>query len=89
MSKLAEFLEGNQKENAINIYIEVFKERFNKLVIDQANNPYQTEQISNNLKKLSNLEKELFDIHKKQRTREQKWKNKTLLAVEVNADFVP
>lgn len=39
-------------------------------------------------KKLTNLERELFDAHRKQKAKFQMWKNQEGPAIEVNQEFV-
>ena len=40
------------------------------------------------MRKLSNLERELFEIHKRQKMRLNAWQNKTVAQVQVNYDFL-
>ena len=36
---------------------------------------------------MTNLEKEIFDMHRKQKTKFQTWKNREDAAVEINPEF--
>lgn len=40
------------------------------------------------MRKLSNLERELFEMHKRQKMRNNAWINKSISQVQVNYDFL-
>lgn len=86
--KMAENMTEDKAEEAMKIYQQVFIERFTKLIIEHSNNANQTEQFSGVTKKFTNLEKEIFDLHKKQKLRFQTWKNREGPSIEVNQEFL-
>ena len=86
--KLAENMTEDKAEEAMRIYQQVFIERFTKLIIEHSNNASQTEQFSGVTKKFTILEKEIFDLHKKQKLRFQAWKNREGPSIEVNQEFL-
>jgi len=88
VSKICEYLAESDVKETLTLYLDVFIERFSKLVIDYSNNSNQTEQFSGVQKKLTNLERELFDTHKKQKLMFQAWKNREGPSVEVNSEFI-
>ena len=84
--------EEHAKES-IELYLNVFIERFAKLIIDHSNQTSeglaQAEDFSGLIaKKLTNLERELFDAHRKQKAKFIQWKNKEGPSIEVNQEFV-
>ena len=81
--KISENMAEDQAEEAMSIYLEVFIDRFAKLIIDQSNST-QAEQFSGVTKKLTNIERELFELHKKQKIKFHNWKNREGPQVEVN-----
>ena len=46
------------------------------------------EQFSTATKKLTNLEREIFELNKRQKVQFQKWKNEEAPKVEVNQDLI-
>ncbi|CDW84865.1 UNKNOWN [Stylonychia lemnae] len=88
VTKICEYMAESDVKDTLVVYLNVFIERFGKLVIDYSNNSNQTEQFSGVQKKLTNLERELFDTHKKQKLMFQAWKNREGPSVEVNTDFI-
>ena len=54
-------------EESLKIFQKVFLDRFFSLVLDHSNNSTKTEQFSQVLRKLSNLERELFENNKRQK----------------------
>ena len=75
-------------EESLKIFQKVFLDRFFALVLDHSNNSTKTEQFSQVLRKLSNLERELFENNKRQKLSFQQWKNREGRAVEINKDFI-
>eukprot|EP00347_Sterkiella_histriomuscorum_P003072 403365697 len=88
VNKICEYIDEESSKRAMELYQATFVERFAKLVIDYSNNSNQTEQFTGVLKKLTNLERELFDTHKKQKISIFNWKNRIVSSVEVNQDFI-
>ena len=64
--------EQNQAE-IIAIFQKAFIERFSKLIVDYSTNVNENDQQSHIHRKLSNLERELFEIHKRQKVRMTAW----------------
>ena len=58
------------------------------MIIGNSDNSSQTDQFSSMLKKITIIEKEIFDLHKKQRIKFTQWKNKEGPTVEINNDMV-
>lgn len=68
VNRMCEFLqETNLVEDIMKIYQKVFLDRFFSLVLDHSNNSTKTEQFSQVLRKLTNLERELFESNKRQK----------------------
>ena len=72
--KMSDGMNQEQAKEAVELYLAVFVDRFSKLIIDHSNQTAeglaQAEDFSGTLaKKLTNLEKEIFDMHRKQKTR--------------------
>ena len=86
--KMSENMSEVNSEEALTLYQQVFIDRFSNIVIDFSNNSNQTEQFSGVTKKLTLLEKELFEFNKKQKIKFQTWKNKDGPSIEVNNDFI-
>ena len=87
--KLCSHLGEDHVHTFITRYQQTFIERFTKLIIDLADSTevQQNDQFTHDLKRLSNLERELFDMHKRQRIAFQVFKNKTK-QVDVNYDMM-
>ena len=87
--KLCESMNEEHAKESIELYLSVFIERFAKLIIDHSNQTSeglaQAEDFSGLIaKKLTNLERELFDAHRKQKAKFIQWKNKEGPSIEVN-----
>ena len=90
--KISEGMIQTSAREALELYQAVFVSRFSKLIIDHSNQTEeglaQAEDFSGTLaKKMTNLEKEIFDMHRKQKGRFQAWKNREGAAIEINPEF--
>ena len=90
--KLCENMNEEQAKEAIELYQGVFVERFAKLIIDHSNQTMeglaQSEDFSSVVaKKLTNIEREIFDIHRRQKSKFTTWKNRDGPQIEMNAEF--
>ena len=65
--KLCAHLEDENVVSTLQSYLNTFLERFSKLIIDLADSGEikQNEQFAHDLKKLSNLEQEIFGMHRR------------------------
>ena len=91
--KLCECMSEEQAKEAIELYQKVFVDRFGNLILDHSNQTAealaQAEDFSGLVaKKLTNVEREIFDAHKKQKQKFQTWKNREGPAIEINPEFV-
>ena len=91
--KICESMSEEQAKEAVQLFQNVFVDRFSKLVVDQSNQTtqglQQAEDFSGTMaKKLTNIEKELFDLHKKQKVKFLQWKNREGPTIEVNPEFI-
>ena len=77
--KLCSHLGEDHVHTFITRYQETFIDRFTRLIIDLADSTevQQNDQFTHDLKRLANLEREIFDMHKRQRISFQVYKNKT------------
>ncbi len=79
--KICENLGDEQAKEAISIYLQVFIDRFAKLVVDHSNQTSsglaQAEDFSSVIaKKLTNVEREIYDVHRRQKGKFIMWKNR-------------
>jgi len=86
--KLVQLYPEASQHEIMELFQEAFKERFCKLILDHSTNANENDQQSQITRKLSNLERELFEIHKRQKMRNTAWQNKTVAQVQVNYDFL-
>jgi hypothetical protein len=90
--KLCSCIDETQALATLGLFQKVFIERFSSLIINHSHNfthsSYQAEDFSGLVEnRLSNLEREIFNIHRKQIRLMQLWRNKEVLQVEFNRDF--
>lgn len=91
--KLCSCIDETQALATLGLFQKVFIERFSSLIINHSHNfthsSYQADDFSGLAeKRLSNLEREIFTIHRKQIRLMQVWRNKKALQVEFNKDFL-
>ena len=91
--KLCSCIDETQALATLGLFQRVFIERFSTLIINHSHNfthsSYQAEDFSGLVeKRLSNLEREIFNIHRKQIRLMQLWRNKEGLQVEFNREFL-
>jgi len=91
--KLCSCIDETQALATLGLFQKVFIERFSTLIINHSHNfthsTYQAEDFSGLVeKRLSNLEREIFNIHRKQIRLMQLWRNKEGLQVEFNREFL-
>ena len=91
--KICQNLGEEQAKEAIQLYMQVFIDRFSHMVVDHSNQTAagiaQAEDFSSSVaKKLTNLEREVFDLHRRQKGKFILWKNRQGLAIDVNPEFV-
>ncbi len=75
------------------MYLNVFVDRFIKIIVDYSNQTStdiaQAEDFSSSVaKKLTNLEREIFDLHRRQKGKFLLWKNRQGHAIDVNPEFL-
>ena len=63
--KLSQLLSEDFSKEAMKIYQDCFIKRFQQIVIDHSNNSLMNEQFSTATKKLTNLEREIFELNKR------------------------
>jgi hypothetical protein len=86
--KICAFVTEEEAKECMTIYQKAFIQRFTKMVYEYSNNSTDTEQFTINIKRLTHLERELFDLQKTQRTYFSVWKNKEGPKVEFNKDMI-
>lgn len=86
--KLVQLYPEESQREVMEMFQGAFVERFSKLILDYSTNANEHDQQSQVTRKLSNLERELFELHKRQKMRINAWQNKTVSQVQVNYDFV-
>ena len=91
--KLCSCINETQALATLGLFQKVFIERFSSLIINHSHNfthsSYQADDFSGSVeKRFSNLEREIFIIHRKQIHLMQVWRNKKALQVEFNKDFL-
>lgn len=86
--KICEYLTEEDAKEAMGVYQKAFLERFTNMIIDYSNCANNQEQFSTIQKKLTNVERELFEQQKRQRVNFGRWKNQDGPKVEFNSDMV-
>lgn len=71
--KLVQLYPDESQREIMELFQQAFVDRFSKLIIDFSTNAHENDQQNQILRKLSNLEKELFEIHKRQKMRINAW----------------
>jgi hypothetical protein len=76
--KLCSYYDEEAVSEFLNQYRDAFIARFTKLIYDLADSTemQQNDQFTHDLKRMSNLEREIFDLHKRQRIAFNNFKNK-------------
>lgn len=62
----------------------------NQVVLDEKDDAaqIQTDQFSTQIKRLTLLEKEIFDLHRQQKLRQSNWRRRQNLSVEFNYELM-
>ena len=62
----------------------------NQVVLDEKDDSaqVQTDQFSTQIKRLTFLEKEIFDLHRQQKLRQSNWRRRQNLSVEFNYELM-
>ena len=86
--KLVELFPVENVADIMEIFIKAYIRRFNEIILDHSTNARESDTQSQATKRLSLLERELFEMHKSQRLKFMSWVNKKTLQVQVNYDFM-
>ena len=89
--KLCSYFDEEAAQQFLIQYRDSFIDRFIKVIYDMADSTemQQNDQFTQDLKRLSNLEREIFDLHKRQRILFSNFKNKVCTKqVDVNYDLM-
>ena len=86
--KLVELFPVENVADIMDIFLKAYIKRFNEIILDHSTNARESDTQSQATKRLSMLERELFELHKNQRLKFMSWVNKKTLQVQVNYDFM-
>ena len=86
--KLVELFPEENMGAIMEIFQAAFVQRFSRIILDYSTNARESDTQSQATRRLSLLERELFELHKNQKLRFMSWNDKTTLQVQVNYDFV-
>mmetsp|Transcript_27557 Transcript_27557/g.20698 ORF Transcript_27557/g.20698 Transcript_27557/m.20698 type:complete len:97 (+) Transcript_27557:334-624(+) len=75
VTKISHYLSEEDSKEALSAYLTAFIERFTQLIVNHSNDSANAEQFTVLQKKLTFLEKELFNERKRQLNKFQAWKN--------------
>ena len=62
--KLIELYPDEKIDDILAVFIDALRDRFDKIIIDHSQDASQTEARSASIKRLSHLEREIFDLHR-------------------------
>ncbi len=101
MLKLCQLYPDETASETTGIFIEAFIQRFVKITLDIAQNQTITtegelggqmaassDQFSSSIKRLTPLEKEIFDLHRNQKLNISNWRRRQNHSVEFNYDLM-
>ena len=76
--KLVQLYPAISQAEIMELFQQGFIDRFHKMILDHSTNAHEHDQQNQIVRKLSNLERELFELHKRQKMRHNAWINKSV-----------